>query len=69
MSQFVEMATGHVSNRSQVVNITNLNQYVFNEPTEVYHSWYTFDEQLKTHRQRWNNTKFNGVYSVENIPY
>jgi len=68
MSQFVEMATGHVSNRSQVVNITNLNQYVFNEPTEVYHSWYTFDEQLKTHIDNVGTIQgFNGVYSVENI--
>ena len=68
--RMVEIATGHVSNRSQVVELQDVSSYVF-EPekkTETYHSWYCFDEQLKQHIDSVGTIQgYNGAYYVNNI--
>ncbi len=45
--RMVEMATGHVSNRHQVVETKNVEQYLFKpeDKPEVYHSWYVIEDQ------------------------
>lgn len=68
--RMVEIATGHVSNRNQVVPLKDVPKYRFEpgQKTEVYHSWYAFDEQLKQHINGVGTIQgFNGVYYVENI--
>ena len=68
--RMVEIATGHVSNRNQVVPLSDISKYRFGpeQKTEVYHSWYAFDEQLKQHINGVGTIQgFNGVYYVNNI--
>jgi len=68
--RMVEMATGHVSNRHQVVETKNVEKYLFKpeDKTEVYHSWYVFDEQLDQHVKSVGSIQgFNGVYYVNNL--
>jgi len=68
--RMVEIATGHVSNRSQVAEIANIPDYIFDksEKTETYHSWYQFDEQLDQHIKSTGTIQgYNGVYYVGNI--
>ena len=68
--RMVEIATGHVSNRSQVAMLSELSEYVFpiESKTETYHSWYVFDEQLDQHIKATGSIQgYNGVYYIENI--
>tara|TARA_R100000781_G_scaffold111591_1_gene78143 strand:+ start:16056 stop:17912 length:1857 start_codon:yes stop_codon:yes gene_type:complete len=68
--RMVEVATGHVSNRSQAVLVENLNDYIFKKEdrTETYHSWYVFDEQLDQHIKATGSIQgYNGVYYINNI--
>ena len=66
----VEIATGHVSNRSQVAMSSDISKYVFPpiQKTETYHSWYRFDEQLTQHINNKGSIQgFNGVYYIDTI--
>jgi len=66
----VEIATGHVSNRSQVAELGNVKSYIFeaSKQTETYHSWYCFDEQLKQHIDSVGTIQgFNGAYYINSI--
>ena len=66
----VEVATGHVSNRSQVILLKDIDNYTFppEQKTETYHSWYTFDEQLDQHITSTGSiVDYNGVYYVNRI--
>jgi len=66
----VEIATGHVSNRSQIAELSNIDSYIFdaNMKTETYHSWYCFDEQLKQHIDSTGSIQgFNGAYYINSI--
>ena len=68
--RMVEVATGHVSNRSQVIELSNVPSYIFpmEEETETYHSWYVFDEQLQQHIKNVGTIQgYNGCYYVNNI--
>jgi|7_EtaG_2_1085326.scaffolds.fasta_scaffold23017_1 archaellum biogenesis ATPase FlaH len=68
--RMVEVATGHVSNRSQVIMLNDINNYVFEtkDKTETYHSWYAFDEQLDQHIKACGTIQgYNGVYYINNI--
>ena len=68
--RMVEIATGHVSNRSQVSLLNDLPNYIFNKEarTETYHSWYVFDEQLSQHIKATGTIQgYNGVYYVNKI--
>ena len=68
--RMVEIATGHVSNRSQVTEASNIKSFIFDkkEKTETYHSWYQFDEQLDQHIKAVGSIQgYNGVYYVGNI--
>jgi len=68
--RMVEVATGHVSNRSQVIELSNIPSYIFpmEEQTETYHSWYVFDEQLQQHIKNLGTIQgYNGCYYVNNI--
>jgi len=68
--RMVEVATGHVSNRSQVIEINTIPNYIFlpNDKTETYHSWYCFDEQLQQHIKSVGSIQgFNGVYYIKNL--
>ena len=63
--RMVEIATGHVSNRNKVDPLSDVSKYRFGpeQKTEVYHSWYAFDEQLKQHINGVGTIQgFNGVY-------
>jgi archaellum biogenesis ATPase FlaH len=66
----VEVATGHVSNRHQVILLEDVKNYIFppEQKTESYHSWYQFDEQLEQHIKATGTIQgYNGVYYVNRI--
>ena len=68
--RMIEVATGHVSNRNQVIMIDEIEEYIFepNDKTETYHSWYAFDEQLSQHVKAAGSIQsYNGVYYINNI--
>jgi len=68
--RMVEVATGHVSNRSQAIMLDKLPEYIFNPDakTETYHSWYVFDEQLEQHINATGTIQgYNGVYYINRI--
>jgi len=68
--RMVEIATGHVSNRNQIAELSNISSYIFeaNMKTETYHSWYCFDEQLKQHIDSVGTIQgFNGAYYINSI--
>ena len=68
--RMVEVATGHVSNRNQVIELSKVPSYIFTpeEETETYHSWYVFDEQLQQHIKNVGTIQgYNGCYYINNI--
>ena len=68
--RMVEIATGHISNRSQVALVSEKGDYVFQpeDKTESYHSWYEFDEQLKQYIDSVGSIQgYNGSYYIDRI--
>lgn len=68
--RFVEIATGHVSNRGHVTTVDNIHSYISNknQKTETYHSWFAFDGDLKRHiRETGSIANFDGVYYIHSI--
>ena len=68
--RMVEVATGHVSNRSQAIHLEKMPDYIFDKEsrTETYRSWYVFDEQLEQHIKATGSIQgYNGVYYLDNI--
>lgn len=68
--RMVEIATGHVSNRSQVALFKDIKDYIFpvESKTETYHSWFVFDEQVQQHINATGSIAgYNGVCYMNTI--
>jgi|9_EtaG_2_1085328.scaffolds.fasta_scaffold02012_4 hypothetical protein len=70
MTRCFEVATGAVSNRNQIIDVENLGSYIFpsEQKTETYHSWYQFDDGLRSHVENGGSVShFSGMHYVNNI--
>jgi len=68
--RFVEIASGHITNRGQADLVTNLPNLVGDSKDlhELYHSWYSFDKDIKFHLEGTKSiVSFKGVYYLDKI--
>lgn len=69
-THFVEIASGHIANRGMADLIANLPSLigVSSAKRELYHSWYSFDQEIQSHLDGKNSiSTFKGVYYVDQI--
>lgn len=69
-TKYVEVASGSVSNRGKVMQLSQLHDFIQkSEPNrEIYHSWYCFDVNLKDHIEKESTIQnYKGVYSINQI--
>ena len=68
--QYVEIASGSVSNRGKVMQLSELRDFIskMESDREVYYSWYCFDINLKNHIEKTKTIQnYKGVYNVNQI--
>lgn len=68
--KYVEIASGHITNRGNSVKKNQLHNYIDKKESkhELYHSWYTFDHEM-AHYTKVNKTivGFKGMHYVDTI--
>ena len=68
--RYVEIASGHITNRGRADKVSNLPNLTGDTKDlhELYHSWYTFDENIKNHLDGTRSiSSFNGSYYLDKI--
>jgi len=68
--RYVEIASGHITNRGWADKVSNLPNLIGNseDQHELYHSWYTFDDDIKRHLNGKNSiSNFRGSFYIEKI--
>ena len=68
--RYVEIASGHITNRGRADKVSNLPGLIGDTKDlhELYHSWYSFDEDIKRHLNGKNSiSSFKGVYYLDRI--
>ena len=68
--QYVEIASGSVSNRGKVMQLSELRDFIskMESDREVYYSWYCFNVNLKNHIEKTKTIQnYKGVYNVNQI--
>lgn len=71
LHNYVEIASGHITNRGRADLLSNLPNLIGNteEKHELYHSWYSFDKDIKRHLNDKNASisSFKGSYYLDEI--
>ena len=68
--RYVEIASGHITNRGRADLLTNLPNLIGKgkDLHELYHSWYTFDDEARRHLNGKNSiSSFKGSYYLDKI--
>ena len=68
--RYVEIGSGHITNRGWADKVSNLPNLIGNteDQHELYHSWYTFDDDIKRHLNGKNSiSNFRGSFYIEKI--
>lgn len=69
-TKYVEVASGSVSNRGKVMQLSELRDFIqkAENEREIYHSWYCFDINLKHHIEKTKTIQnYKGVYDINQI--
>ena len=69
-SKFVEVASGSVSNRGNVMQLSELHDFIekAGSDREIYYSWYCFDVNLKHHLDKTKTIQnYKGAYDMNQI--